>query len=121
MTLYPRVVDLERESLRRVGRDDLAERVQWSARQVGDGLGYDVTSFLPTGSERFIEVKTTNLGPGNPFYITHWEIGVSRERAPQYSIYRVHGFARDPRIYVINGSVEDHVRLEPKVFLGIPA
>jgi hypothetical protein len=115
------VVDLERESLRRAGRDDLAARVEWSARDVGDGLGYDVTSYLPTGSERFIEVKTTNLGPRTPFYITRWEIDVSRERAAQYSIYRVHGFARDPRIYVINGSVEDHVRLEPKVFLGIPA
>jgi hypothetical protein len=86
----------------------------------GDGLGYDVESFRPDGSEHVIEVKTTNLGERTPFYITRWEIDVSRERADHYSLYRVHGFARDPRIYVLHGSIEDHARLEPKVFLGLP-
>lgn len=114
------VVDLERESLRRAGRSDLAHRVQWVAHDVGDGLGYDVASFRADGREHLVEVKTTNLGPRTPFYITRWEIEVSRAKADDYSLYRVHGFARDPRIYVLDGSVEERARLEPKVFLGIP-
>lgn len=114
------VVGLERESLRRAGRDDLAGKVEWSARDLGDGLGYDVTSFRPNGIRRIIEVKTTNLGPMTPFYITRWEIEVSHERADQYSLYRVHGFARDPRIYVLDGDINTNARLDPKVFLGIP-
>lgn len=114
------VVELERESLKRSGRPDLADGVVWTARDVGDGAGYDVASFRADGSERLIEVKTTNLGPRTPFYITRWEIDVSRERADVYSLYRVHGFARDPRIYVLDGSVEERARLEPKIFLGIP-
>lgn len=114
------VVDLERESLKRSGRPDLADSVVWTARDVGDGAGYDVASFRPDGRERLIEVKTTNLGPRTPFYITRWEIDVSRERADVYSLYRVHGFARDPRIYVLNGSVEERARLDPEIFLGIP-
>lgn len=114
------VVDLERESLRRAGRSDLAKRVQWVAHDVGDGLGYDIASFRPDGRDRLVEVKTTNLGPRTPFYITRWEIEVSRDRADAYSLYRVHGFARDPRIYVLDGSVEERARLEPKVFLGVP-
>jgi hypothetical protein len=114
------VVDLERESLNRAGRSDLAERVSWAARERGDGLGYDVTSFRTDGSDHVIEVKTTNLGPRTPFYITRWEIDISRELADRYSLYRVHGFARDPRIYVLEGSIEECARLEPKVFLGLP-
>jgi hypothetical protein len=90
------------------------------ARDVGGGAGYDVGSFRPDGRERLIEVKTTNLGPRTPFYITRWEIEVSRRQAETYSLYRVHGFARDPRIYVLDGSIEERARLEPKVFLGIP-
>lgn len=114
------VLDLERERLRRSGRADLAARVVWTARDVGDGAGYDVASFGTDGRERLIEVKTTNLGPRTPFYITRWEVDLSRERADVYSLYRVHGFARDPQIYVLDGSVEERARLEPKVFLGIP-
>lgn len=114
------VLDLEREQLQRLGRTDLAEVVRWVARDDGDGAGYDIRSFRPDGSDRLIEVKTTNLGPQTPFYITRWEIETSRRHAPAYSLYRVHGFTRDPRIYVLDGSVEDRARLEPRVFLGIP-
>jgi len=114
------VVDLEREKFSRLGRRDLADRVIWVARDLGDGAGYDVSSFREDGSERLIEVKTTNYGPRTPFYITRWEIDVSRLNPDVYSLYRVHGFARDPRIYILDGSVEERARLEPKVFLGIP-
>jgi hypothetical protein len=114
------VLDLEREQMKRSGRDDLAAAVRWVAREDGDGAGYDIRSFRATGADRLIEVKTTNLGPRTPFYITRWEIEVSRDRADAYSLYRVHGFARDPRIYVLDGDVAERASLEPKVFLGIP-
>ncbi len=114
------VLDLERERLSRHGRDDLASSVTWVSREVGDGAGYDIGSFWPDGRERLIEVTTTNLGARTPFYITRWEIEVSRRRSDAYSLYRVHGFARDPRIYVLDGSVEERARLEPRVFLGLP-
>jgi hypothetical protein len=111
---------LEHEQLRRIGRTDLADQVRWVARIDGDGAGYDIRSYRPDGSERFIEVKTTNLGPRTPFYITRWELEVSRRNPTSYSLYRVHGFTRDPRLYVLDGSVEERAHLEPKVFLGIP-
>lgn len=114
------VVDLERTELVRLGRDDLARDVSWVARDLGDGAGYDVSSFWPDGRERLIEVKTTNFGPMTPFFITQHEVDVSRERAANYSLYRVHGFNRDPRIYILDGSIAERARLEPKVFLGRP-
>ncbi|HYO19051.1 MAG TPA: DUF3883 domain-containing protein [Dermatophilaceae bacterium] len=114
------VLELEREQLHRSGRTDLAEEIRRVAREDGDGAGYDIRSFRPDGTDRLIEVKTTNLGARTPFYITRWEIEISRKNPANYSLYRVHGFARDPRIYVLDGSVEERARLEPKVFLGIP-
>jgi hypothetical protein len=114
------VLDLEREHLDRAGRRDLADEVRWVAQVDGDGAGYDIQSFRPDGSERLIEVKTTNLGIRTPFYITRWEVEVSARHPNQYSLYRLHGFNRDPRIYVLDGSVRDAAVLEPKVFLGLP-
>jgi hypothetical protein len=114
------VISLEREQLSRLDRADLADKIRWVSRDEGDGAGYDVRSYWPDGRERLIEVMTTNLGPRTPFYITRWEIEVSRAQAESYSLFRVHGFARDPRIYVLDGSVEMRARLEPRVYLGIP-
>jgi len=114
------VVNLERGTLWRLGRPDLADKVRWTAREDGDGAGYDVTSFFPDGRQRLIEVKTTNYGIRTPFYITRWEVEVSERHSEEWSLYRVHGFARDPRIYILDGSVSQTARLEPKVFLGLP-
>lgn len=114
------VVGLERQRLMRIGRADLAGRVVWAAREIGDGLGYDVASFFPDGRERLIEVKTTNYGVRTPFFITKGEVSFSERRPDAFSLYRVHGFARDPRLYVLDGSVRERARLDPQVFLGIP-
>ena len=114
------VLDLERERLDRSGRRDLADRVTWVSRDLGDGYGYDIGSFRQTGEELKVEVKTTNLGPRTPFYITRWEIEMSESSAGAYELFRVFDFQRDPRIYVLAGSVKENARLEPKVFLGYP-
>lgn len=114
------VRDLEQTELARAGRRDLAQRVRWVAREVGDGLGYDVESFFPDGRTRLIEVKTTNYGVLTPFFISRNEVDVSEERAAEYSLYRVHGFGRDPRIYVLDGSVTERAALDPYVFKGVP-
>jgi hypothetical protein len=115
------VLELERKALERHGRSDLSRQVVWVAHDVGDGAGYDIASFHPDGRERLIEVKTTNYGIRTPFYITRWEVEFSVRRAEAFSLYRVHGFNRDPKIYVLDGSMREKARLEPHVFLGLPA
>ncbi len=114
------VTELEREQLSRAGRPDLANLVRWVARDDGDGAGYDILSFTESGAQRLIEVKTTNYGPLTPFCITRWEVEVSQTHRDSYSLYRVHGFARDPRIYILDGAMDEAARLEPSVFLGLP-
>lgn len=114
------VLEAERLSLERSGRSDLADLVEWTADARGDGAGYDIASFRPDGSPLHIEVKTTNLGVRTPFHITRWEVEVSKRESPIWSLYRVFDFRSDPRIYRLDGSVEESSRLEPSVFVGLP-
>jgi hypothetical protein len=68
-------IEIEKQRLRSVGRNDLAARVEWVARTCGDGIGFDVLSFDANDeSEQFIEVKTTGLGKHFPFHVTANEV-----------------------------------------------
>jgi Domain of unknown function (DUF3883) len=72
------VFNLERHRLKEAGRDDLASRVQWVSQTIGDGLGFDISSFdVADESERMLEVKATGLGKFFPFYVTANEVRCS--------------------------------------------
>jgi hypothetical protein len=108
------VVDVERKQLTQVDREDLARKVRWVAEEDGDGAGYDVYSFDPLGRERLIEVKTTNGAARTPFFLSRNEHEVAGERPMEWCIYRVHLFARQPRIFTILPPLEGklHLRAE---------
>lgn len=54
------VFDLERYRLNLAQRDDLAPKVVWASKDIGDGLGFDIISFDEADdSERMLEVKAT--------------------------------------------------------------
>jgi Domain of unknown function (DUF3883) len=91
------VADYERSWLSQHARPDLAGRVRWTAREDGDGLGYDVLSCGLDGRERYIEVKTTRLGAETPFYITSAELDFARCHAGDYALYRVYDVLGQPR------------------------
>jgi hypothetical protein len=110
------VVSVERTELRASGRSDLADQVEWSSRDRGDGLGYDFSSFEPNGSPIQIEVKTTNLGRRSPFYVTRNEVARSAELSDSFRLYRVFNFARDPHVFVVPGAVALGFRIEPAIF-----
>jgi len=74
------VIDFERARLAAVDRPDLARKVRWVSEEDGDGAGYDIHSFDPTGSDRLIEVKTTRGGRTTPFFLTRNERSLSNER-----------------------------------------
>jgi hypothetical protein len=105
------VVDLERRQLTEAARSDLGRRVRWIAAEDGDGAGYDVLSFNPAGYERLIEVKTTNGAARTPFFLSRNECSLAKERPTDWQIYRVHLFAKAPRIFTIAPPLENTVRL----------
>jgi hypothetical protein len=105
--------EAEQQRLWQLGHKKLAERVDHVSRSQGDGLGYDIVSFETSGRERFIEVKTTNFGALTPFFASQREVAVSEERATGYHLYRVFGFRRAPKVFVLPGSLRQSCVLDP--------
>jgi hypothetical protein len=110
------VVDLERRQLTEADRPDLARKVRWISAEDGDGAGYDVLSFNRGGHERLIEVKTTNGSARTPFFLSRNECDLATERPADWQIYRVHLFAKSPRIFTITPPLEKTVRLSPETW-----
>jgi hypothetical protein len=108
------VVDIERKRLSQANRVDLASRVRWIAAEDGDGAGYDIFSFSVNGDERLIEVKTTNGAARTPFFLSRNECELAIERPLHWRIYRVHFFAKQPRIFTITPPLEASVHLKPE-------
>jgi len=69
-------------------------------------------------ARRVIEVKTTGLGKHFPFYVSANELRVSQQRARDYHLYRVFNFASAPRMYPLNGALDQVCRLEPQSFVA---
>ena len=105
------VLGFERWRLQAAGRPDLADRVQWTAQERGDGAGYDIRSFEPDGGELLLEVKTTRGGATTPFFLSRNEHQVSQERMDVYRLRRVHSFGRRPRMFELRAPLCDSVRL----------
>lgn len=106
------VLEVEYARLWRAGQRSLAERIEHVSQTQGDGLGYDVLSFEESGQERPIEVKTTRFGPLTPFFASRNEFRVSGV-LENYQLYRVFGFGKDPKVFVLSGSLENSCTLEP--------
>jgi hypothetical protein len=110
------VCEIERRKLEEANRRDLAKKVRWVAAEDGDGAGYDVLSFAPTGIEWLIEVKTTNGSARTPFFMTRNESEMANERPNHWVIYRVHLFSSAPQIFTILPPLEKYVRLQPEAW-----
>ena len=106
----------ERARLIAHDRPDLARRIEWTSQERGDGAGYDIRSFDPTGAERLIEVKATRGGPTTPFYLTRTEREVSFERPAHWRLYRLHDLSAAPGLFVLPPPLEASVRLEAETW-----
>lgn len=107
------VFHFERERLLRLDRPDLAKKIKWVSEEIGDGAGYDILSFDPTGKERLLEVKTTVGADVTPFYLTRNELSLSSERPDAFRLCRVYEFSARPRMFELIPPLENLVHLSP--------
>jgi hypothetical protein len=112
------VVEYERDRLFRSGHRRLSDRVEHVSRVKGDGLGYDVLSYEPSGRERYIEVKTTTFGKQTPFYISRNEVDFSDEAREQFQLYRLFDFRKQPRLFALEGPVRTRCALDPLTYIA---
>lgn len=115
------VVAYERARLAALGLGNLAARVEHVSVTQGDGAGFDVRSYDRDGQEKFIEVKTTQLGILTPFYISARELSFSSQQADHYALYRVFDFSSDPRMFSLSGSVSDTCALRVTQYSARPS
>jgi len=106
-----RVLAHEHGTLIAAGRTDLADRIRWVSHLDGDGAGYDIRSFDLDGSNRLIEVKTTNGWERTPFHITRNELAVAETHRNDWRLVRLWNFAREPRAFELRPPLEAHVSL----------
>lgn len=111
------VVNFEHFRLHNLDHKALADKVEHVAKTKGDGLGYDVLSFDPSGRERFIEVKTTAFGKETPFFVSRGEVRFAQENANEYHLYRLFEFRKSPKMFDLPGSVESHCLMNPVSYI----
>lgn len=110
------VLHLEQQSLIAAGRADLAASVRWVAHLDGDNAGYDIRSYHPSGAFRLIEVKTTAGSARTPFFLTRNEKATADAHPADWRLYRLHDFARSPRIFTLAPPLEPALHLRPETF-----
>lgn len=111
------VMEYEQYRLTQAGRQDLAKEIKWESNNRGDGLGYDILSFDPvTENQLFLEVKTTQSGKYQPFYISENERAFSNDYADDYRLYRVYQFGDQPKLFVLPGAIERYAALLPQQY-----
>ncbi len=104
------IVMVEKKELEKKGLNNLAERVEHTAKEKGDGFGYDITSFTPDNKVKYIEVKTTAGGCESPIYLSINEIRVSKELGSSFYLYRVYNFdklGKSGKILVKRGPLDE--------------
>ncbi len=98
------------------GREDLARRVKWVSQEDGDGAGYDIRSYEPDGTERFLEVKTTIGNKWTPFYLSRNERDFAEEAPNNFRIFRLYEVVWSPKSFLITPPLDSALILEPSVY-----
>jgi len=94
------VIDYEKDILNANGSSTLAERVQ-RISQTNISAGFDILSYELSGSEKFIEVKTTALSKPE-FFLSSNELDVAKEFKSRYWIYFLAEIYGNPKLIKIH-------------------
>lgn len=82
-------MQMEKEYLRSINRNDLSDKVKHVSKEDGDGFGYDILSFFPNEQEKYIEVKSTVKSNTNYFNISKKELDFMRSNKNSTYVYRI--------------------------------
>lgn len=112
------IFDYEKWRLIRAGKENLADKVEWTSKDKGDGTGFDILSKNINGSDRFIEVKTTKLIKETPIFLTNNEVSFAKLKSKEFFLYRVFNFNTYPQFFIKHGDYESFCQLKPQTFKG---
>ncbi|MCK4505857.1 MAG: DUF3883 domain-containing protein [Candidatus Aegiribacteria sp.] len=110
------ILNYEHARLIYLGRENLADRVERISETKGDQAGFDILSFDETGKDRYIEVKTTKYGKQTPFFVSSNELNFSKQNSEKYHLYRLFQFRKEPKLFTLQGYLENNFRLAATTF-----
>lgn len=111
------ILDYEKWRLTQLGKDSLADKVEWIAEN-DDGAGFDILSKNLDNSDRYIEVKTTKLTKETPIYFSKNEYEFSLNNETNFHLYRVFNFGDTPKLFTLSGSFDQICTKEATKYKG---
>ena len=112
------VIEFEKWNLIRLGKDKLADKIEWISKLEGDGAGFDILSKKLNGTDKYIEVKTTRLGKETPFFFSSNELQFSIKKASDYNLYRLFNAENDVKLFQKNGALNSICKSVPTMYKG---
>ncbi|MBP6870441.1 MAG: DUF3883 domain-containing protein [Bacteroidales bacterium] len=112
------VVEFERRKLISIGKERLADKIEWISQEQGDGAGFDILSKYPNGKDKFIEVKSTKLSKEAPFYFTRNELHFSAQHAQDYHLYRLFNLNEEAKMFIRKGDLGTICHAVPIAYQG---
>jgi len=112
------VLQFEKWNLIKIGKDKLADKVEWVSKEQGDGAGFDILSKYSNGIDKYIEVKTTKLSKESPFYFTRNELQFSLGHANDFHLYRLYNIEEQVKMFIKNGDLNSICYSIPMTFKG---
>lgn len=110
------VFDFETTRLGKDGMTDFARRIGWHPERGTGFTPYDIQSYEPDGSPRFIKVKATKCDIRFPFTLSLGELSFSDVNRNHFHIYRVFQLATAPRLFILPAPYRENLRLVPETF-----
>lgn len=112
------MIEYEKWYLIKVGKENLADKIEWISKEVGDGAGFDILSRNLNGTDKYIEVKTTRLGKETPFFFSSNELQFSINKATDYHLYRLFNANSDVKLFTKSGSLNTICKSIPTMYKG---
>ena len=112
------VVEYEKWCLIRLGKDKLANQVEWISKEKGDGAGFDILSRYSNGKDKYIEVKSTKLSKETPFFFTRKELCFSIDHSNDFHLYRVYNIENQAKMFIKRGDFNSICHSVPMTFKG---
>jgi hypothetical protein len=112
------VLKYEKWNLIRVGKEKLAEKIEWISREEGDGAGFDILSKNLNGTDKYIEVKTTKLGKETPIFFSYNELNFSINSTSNYHLFRLFNAEHNVKMFIKNGPLNEICYSVPTMYKG---
>lgn len=112
------VLEYEKWRLIRIGKEKLADQVEWISKEKGDGTGFDILSRYSNGKDKYIEVKSTKLSKETPFFFTRKELQFSIDHSNDFHLYRIFGIEEQAKMFIKRGDFNSICYFVPMTFKG---